>query len=351
MSGEVEKNGDPESQEERRDAGNGVASSPPHTALQPEAAVAGEAIPAGGQEAPRPAVPPAAEQPSRKRGPVRRFIRTAVSHVVFAAIITAGVVGYLYQRDILNRLGDELCTEDRLGGYMTKALKPSELPAANVQRTAPPFSEVLLAPGPASSAAARLDEPAAEAAPGPQEPPAKAAVPAKPVAAAPEPAEMPHVPASPPVEAATAASSPQQAGALPAAQLSVPPANTAALTSTVATASSGAAKGVPDGMAAEWQAARQAAAAHRTEAEDLYRNLVARYPGIVDLRGEFGNVLYAMGRMKEAAEQYYEAALLQLKGPQPELAGCLKDVIEHIDPARAGMLQPQIIQPCPYKAR
>ncbi len=103
-------------------------------------------------------------------------------------------------------------------------------------------------------------------------------------------------------------------------------------------------------MVSEWQAARQAFAGHKSDAADLYRALVAKHPDSAELRGEFGNVLYAAGRTKEAAEQYYEAALQQLKGPQPGLAACLETVIAGIEPARAAMLREQIVQPCPYGA-
>ena len=99
----------------------------------------------------------------------------------------------------------------------------------------------------------------------------------------------------------------------------------------------------------EWQAARRAYQRGKPEATAEYRRLVEKYPDVIDLRGELGNILYANGLMKEAAEQYYEVALRHLQGPQPQLAACLVPTIKQIDQQRGEELESRITRSCPYK--
>ncbi|MGO9172071.1 MAG: tetratricopeptide repeat protein [Rhodomicrobium sp.] len=315
--------------------------SEPSLAAEAGAAPAGRIQPAAG-----------AEQglPKQKRGAVARFIRSVISHLVFAAIVTAAVLGYLYQRDILGRLAGELCAEDRLGGYMTKAQRPAALQPGEAGPAA------VSSPAPASPAAAPSSVPAA---PIEESPAAAAQPPLAPSAAEPaksEPAPQ-HAVAGVPSASLAQEPAPSQpsAPAEPAASLPLPPlAPAESAKSRAAAAPAAIATSKPreaDMMVSEWQAARQAFAGHKADAADLYRALVAKHPGNAELRGEYGNVLYAMGRTKDAAEQYYEAASLQLKGPQPGLAACLETVIAAIEPARAAKLREQIVQPCPYQAR
>lgn len=103
-------------------------------------------------------------------------------------------------------------------------------------------------------------------------------------------------------------------------------------------------------MMNDWQAARQTFAKSKPDAVEAYKRLVSRYPRVVALRGELGNVLYSMGRMNDAAEQYYEAALLHLEGPDPGVAACLVDVIKGIDQERARSLVAKVAgKSCPYR--
>jgi outer membrane biosynthesis protein TonB len=344
MSSDLEKNGDPGDEAGQPESGNGISSGLPDHARQAEAAAPADAVAKGAPEAPAPG--PAARQPSQGRGPVRRFVRSLISHVVFAGIVTAGVVGLLYQREIFNKLGDELCTEDRLGGFMTKALRPAALPAAESAKALPAASAASPAPAPPVPVTAPPEQPPKAAKPEVQEAaPAQAS--AQPAA---NPAPAQREAANPAEEAVATPALPQAPAPIQVEQPSGAPSSSAPPASRAAAAPAGTPEAA-DGMESGWQAARQAAATHRADAADLYRSLVIRYPGVAALRGEFGNVLYGMGRMKEAAEQYYEVAMLQLKGPQPELAACLGDIIERIDPGRAEMLRPQIVRPCPHNAK
>ncbi|MGO9547553.1 MAG: hypothetical protein ACLPPF_22525 [Rhodomicrobium sp.] len=362
MNDEVENNIDAEGLAAPVDAGPDTAS------VQPQPQPAPPAPAAAPLETPRPAAGAEQAVAKPKRGPVRRFIRSLISHLVFSAIVTAGVVGYLYQYQILNRLGDELCTEPRLGGYMTKALRPVVLqPAAAEKPAAPapaPAPAPALVPVPASAPASPpppsvlpyIGEPPAASTPAQPAIPARQAEPEK-SEPAPLPAVSQTLATTPPAHEAASGAEPAISQALPPAAEPLPapapsPAQSESWEARQAAAvppSPSPAPGGSDTLLTDWQAARQASAAHKPEAVDLYRELVAKHPDVAALRGEFGNVLYAMGRMTEAGEQYYEAALEQLQGPQPELAACLEDVLERVDSARAGLLRAKIVQPCPYK--
>ena len=66
--------------------------------------------------------PPAAmqEPPRRKQhGPVSRFFRSLFSHLLFAGIVVAGVLGYLYHAQILRDVGDTVCNDKALGQWMS----------------------------------------------------------------------------------------------------------------------------------------------------------------------------------------------------------------------------------------
>jgi hypothetical protein len=365
-----------------------------------EAAQSPTGHPAAPQPGPEIVAAPAAYQPPAeqpimsepvyakpRKGPVRRFIRSLISHLVFAAIVTAAAFGYVYQKEIFGRLGDELCTDDRLGGYMTKARAPVALepvkaarsgdgniaPATVAAKGATPSTPVVLAPSiPAVPAAAPAPgetktvakvEPSTTIAPKPEPTAVKAITEpseTRPVAAAPV-APKPtvrDVPAATPVAASDAGSAQARSVPVPAspsasavsdaprqAALSSAPDTAAATTAATADAT----KDATSGLMAEWQSARQKYSANKDEAVEAYRSLIARHPMIAELRGELGNVYYGLGRMKEAAEQYYEAALRHLQGPDPGVASCLADVIQRIDPARAEALKDKTTKPCPYR--
>ncbi|MGO9866730.1 MAG: hypothetical protein ACLPJY_03465 [Rhodomicrobium sp.] len=315
------------------DNGSGIAALSPQSVLEPAAEAPSQPA-AAPAEAPGPAA--GQNRPAKPvRGPVRRFIRSVASHLVFAAIVTTAVVGYLYQREILNRVGDTLCTEDRLGGYMTKAARPSALLPSGGEQTAAPSVPVAAAP------AITLSQP---------QPPAQSEPAPQPVleqhasVSAPQPGAEPE----PAAENVSTTAAPVTPAPVPPAPV---PAGSGAASPVTATVASASPPVSPDTLVSEWQAARQAYSAHKPEAPDIYRELVAKYPDNASLRGEYGNVLYALGRSKEAAEQYYEAALQQLKGPQPELGACMEEVIARLDPALGGILREKIAQPCPYKAK
>ncbi len=327
---EIEMNAGPEANPAPLDTGSNPAAHAPASVPEPAAEVLSR--PADPRaDAPGPAAAMEQGRPAKAgRGPVRRFIRSLISHLVFTAIVTSAVVGYLYQREILNRVGDELCTEDRLGGYMTKAARPAALLAPGGEQAAAPTS-------PASAAPASA--------------PAQPQLPAK-SEPAPQPAPAEHASASAPQPTAEA-DPPADRISKPAAPVTPAPASadSGAASPVTATVASASPPGGATTLVSEWQAARQAYSAQKPEAPGTYRELVAKYPNNASLRGEYGNVLYALGRSKEAAEQYYEAALQQLKGPQPELGACMEEVIARLDPALGGMLREKITQPCPYKAK
>ncbi len=329
-------------------------------------------------------------------GPVRRFVRSLISHLIFALIMVAAAFGLVYHKQIFNRLGDELCTDDRLGGYMTKARAPQPAPPVTLERTtsAPQPS---VTPQPQAASPAPAAPPPAAAQTPPQAVPQVAAVPAasppsdvapaaappaaslevkspdvKPTEAKAPEAKAPEASASAgepvaakpaePVQPAPAAETapatavaarreaPTEAAApAPAPKPAAEP-GTQAQEKTAAAPATGAEAPPLAALMSEWQAARQAYAGNKAEAVEAYRKLIAKHPQVVELRGELGNVYYALGQKKEAADQYYEAALQHLKGPQPGLAACLAEVIKPIDADRAKVLEEKTAgHPCPYR--
>lgn len=372
-----------------------AASSTPATAAeQPPAPTSATARPEPVAVPPSPApVPQQSSQQSPmseqvyvkpKKGPVRRFVRSLISHLVFALIMVAAAFGWVYHEQIFNRLGDELCTADRLGGYMTKAKAPqSSAPPVKLERaTAAPEPAARAASEPPASSPASVPAATAAQPPAPASPPATPAAPA-PADTATAAAPSPPSPSPAPVAAATPAPAPilaeaKTAEARPAdaamprpaepskpamtssAAAEPPPAPTVTATregpvetAPAAQAASPAPAPAPEApslqmLMSEWQAARQAYAADKAKSVEAYRRLVARHPQVVALRGELGNVYYALGQMKEAVEQYYEAALLHLKGPEPGLAACLVEVIRPFDAERAKSLEEKAAgHPCP----
>jgi hypothetical protein len=270
-----------------------------------------------------------------KRGPVRRFFRSVFSHLAFAALVVAGVVGYLNHRQILGRIGDELCSADRLGGYMTKAQVPPAIAERNEQKaSATEETETDSVPSVKSAAETEVET---EAKQRPSQKELHASVS--------EPTTTPTPTAEPPAAGAASTSSEpdeeaptlQQKKESAAASPAMPEAKPQPGAQQEAT------------LMDDWQAARAAYSARKPEAADAYAKLVEKYPDVVALHGEYGNVLFGIGRTKDAVDQYYAAALLHLRGPQPGMATCLADVIQRIDPVRAEELKTMTTQPCPYR--
>lgn len=413
------------------------------------AATPPQAPAASGPARPAPAAAPAraSEPPSMaedvymrpRSGGFRRAVRSLVSHLVFAMLMVAAAFAWVYHKQIFNRLGDELCTADRLGGYMTKAqapmsappiavasqpaaapadarpaattpqpspgapvpqaavpatpaTAPSHAPDARTEIAAPVPSDrqpatsssptaapsaVAMAPAPSTPAAAPPPtgtEPASPATDKNAEPirlrieevpPAKPEAPAAPAQAALPPAAQTTATPAPKTEPpggnkATLGWPPPSSAQQTQPPAASPPAAPAAATPEAESPGRMAAaaparppeptKDELDSMMNDWQAARQTFAKSKPEAVEAYKRLVSRYPRVVALRGELGNVLYSMGRMNDAAEQYYEAALLHLEGPEPGVAACLVDVIKGIDPERARSLASKVAgKSCPYR--
>lgn len=76
-----------------------------------------------------------------------------------------------------------------------------------------------------------------------------------------------------------------------------------------------------------------------------YRALVAATPDDLDLRGELGNVLYATGRLPEAAHEYAEVATRLVDAGFGDRAAALLPAIRAGDPALADALKTRIGAP------
>ncbi len=63
---------------------------------------------------------------------------------------------------------------------------------------------------------------------------------------------------------------------------------------------------------------------------NAYRGYIDRNPGAIEARGELGNVYFGNGRPRDAAQAYFEAAMLKLK------AGDVAGAQIFLDPVRQG---------------
>lgn len=110
-------------------------------------------------ETPRPM--PMREEASRhnQRGPVARFFRSLFSHLLFAGVTVAGVLGYLYHAPILRDVGDTVCADKVLGQWMSAP--PATVVASRSTVASPPAAP----PSPTPAASAGQSEAAAKSAP------------------------------------------------------------------------------------------------------------------------------------------------------------------------------------------
>lgn len=88
-----------------------------------------------------------------------------------------------------------------------------------------------------------------------------------------------------------------------------------------------------------WSAAREAFAANKPEAVEAYLALARQHPDVPELTGELGNIFFQLGRMKDAAAQYYETAERLLRRGQPGPAACLLDALRQLDAEKAKALE------------
>ncbi len=322
-----------------------------------------------------------------QRGPIARFLRSLFSHLLFAGVTVAGVLGYLYHAPMLRDLGDTVCADKVLGQWMStppgttlaghapaspapaqtnapdrsnstaaaptaakETIVVKSQPAAASLSSAEPSASLVPAPGHttetsasthtarpdgiesshATSIAARQARPIANATPPAAQAPPASAPAIKSAARAPAPPAPPSASVAPQPTAATPAV-PQQFDTAPAAPQAAAPSD-------------------PRGqMLKEWAAAREAFAKGRPEAESAYVNLVQRYPDVPELTGELGNIYFQQGKMGDAANQYYETAQRLIRLGQPGPAACLIEVMRHLDADKAKALEAQTSVPCPVQ--
>lgn len=334
---------------------------------RPAPATAPATAPAAAAAAAAPLTPPVVPPPQaqvraepRRPGKFRRFVRSVFSHLIFAALVTAAVFGYVYQDVILGRVATTVCGNDALGPYAAGGSKsvtttpiakaPATVAAAPAPVVAPP---VVAPPAVAPPVVAPKVTATPDAAPSPA-----------PVAASPAPAPAPATksdaapPQPSPAASAQSADAKPATASQPASKAAEPPkpaapvasapaADTAAPASKPSPAASTAPAAAPDKLAAAWRAAREAFNAGKPDAIDAYKSLMRSYPDVPDLAGELGNIYYSAGKWREAGETYYEAAQRYLKSPQPGYAACLLDVLRNLRSPEAERLAPQITRPCP----
>lgn len=331
----------------------------PAPAPQPQATAAKpQAAPAAPTPPPASAVPPAAAAPpvpapapaKPTRGPVRRFIRSLFSHLLFAGAAVAAVLGYIYHQPILHDVSNTVCAPTALGQWMDKPASVAATPRPAAVTTAAPAAVAtapVMAPPPLAEDKPAVPAAIAPAAPAPAAAPAAPAAPATP--AAPQASTAPSAPASPsaaapaepeskPAAAEKPAAAPAKAAAVEAEKPAAPP---AAAADNIAPGNPVEAlrKGIAD--------AREAYVAGKPEAVSAYAELARRFPDSPDVTGELGNIFYQQGKMAEAGEQFYETALRLVRAKQEPRAACLIDVVRKLKPERARDLDALITATCP----
>lgn len=80
------------------------------------------------------------------------------------------------------------------------------------------------------------------------------------------------------------------------------------------------------------QHARQAYANHDIlGAINAYRGYIDRNPDSVEARGELGNVYFASGRLRDAGQMYFEAAMIKLKSGDIRGAEAMLNAVRKCD--------------------
>ena len=82
---------------------------------------------------------------------------------------------------------------------------------------------------------------------------------------------------------------------------------------------------------------------------NAYRNYIDRNPGSMEARGELGNVYFTSGRQRDAAQIFFEAAIMKLNGGDAEGAMTLAGPVRQGDAALADDLERRIVGAAPYK--
>ncbi|HRY06776.1 MAG TPA: hypothetical protein P5114_06615 [Hyphomicrobiaceae bacterium] len=288
----------------------------------------------------------------RQRGPIARFFRSLFSHLMFAGVTVAVVLGYLYHAPILRDVGDTVCADKVLGQWMSAppgtvlAGRTNSPARAEAQAGIPkPAASAPTPTAPTPSATTSADQAGQAETTAEREPVATA--PAAPAGPASKSAAT-NIPAALlTTEKKQIAAAPQNVSApLPQSETSTSPpqggeAGTASAPEAMAPSSSRAQ------LLKEWAAAREAFAKGKPEAVSAYLNLAKRFPDVPELTGELGNIYFQQGNMEAAASQYYETAQRLMRLGQPGPAACLVNVLRNLDADKAKTLDAQTSVPCP----
>lgn len=252
------------------------------------------------------------------------IIRWLMSHLIVVAVVVIVGIGFVFQEEIQAELGTVQRAADSQakqgGGFDFSRYwpTPERLTALRPVPAGHPKVPVLFGPSEDRVAEARAATKAEAPTPVTQPTPARP-VPQPPVASAqPQPTPKPEAKPAPQPMAEPVPQQPTQQAAVPNA---------------------------PSDSRATWIAARRAFAnGDAAQAVSLYRQLVADNPGNADVAGELGNVYMAMGKPQAAAEQYYEAGLRMLQGPNKMRANSVLGVLNQVAPDKAAELRRKIFE-------
>jgi len=224
----------------------------------------------------------------KQKKPRRRsFLGWLFSHLVFAAVAVVGIGSWLHWDDILKYAGNNVCSYNMLGKYMTEPIK---LPPAGLEK------KKAEQPATAKQTAPIV---AKREAPGQEKTPEKASEP--------EPDNKTGATPEPEKKAESQSDS--------------------------------------DNLESAWQAARKLFWTDDAKAEPAYEALVSKYPDQPDLLGELGNVYYKNNKKDKAAEAFFTAGKIYSKQNQAAKAAQMVKILQKIAPEKSQDLKKEIASP------
>ena len=320
----------------------------------------------------------------KKRGPLRRFFRSVISHIVFALAILGATFGslfyfgYLEDSKMLHTAGNYVCAPERLGRYISGnslavAQKNTAQSGANVSAVSKNSSDGKAAtPGTAPNNRDALRKPSSPAITLKKDDKSSSSKKSisgntKVAAKIDQLADRKTTSANPAIdnkknpsgETLVTTEAEGTTSSLPTTRLK----NATLADKNIDQQSGSKADSLTTGprkkqsttkplkrrksLGAAWKDARAAYLAKDKSAIPAYKALIKQHPHVADLPGELGNIYYNEGKFELAADQYMEAAMRHLRGPRPAFASCLIDVLKRISPKRAEKLQALTEDECP----
>ena len=234
---------------------------------------------------------------TREKPRRRSFLGWLFSHLVFAAVAVIGIGSWLHWDDILKYAGNNVCSYNMLGKYMTT---PAKLPPAGLAKKTDD----------SKTGAVQAEKPATT--PETAQPESKQTQ--KPVKAT-EPEKVPEKQTD------------SKTGAAPEPEKK--------------------AESQPESSDLEsaWQAARKLFWTNDAKAESAYEALTEKYSDQPDILGELGNVYYKNNKITKAADAFFKAGEIYNRQNQQAKAEKMVRILQKIAPEKSRKLEEKITPP------